>query len=246
MPRGAWSDSQAWGSHSGSAAMHPSDTTPRASTKAATTRASTEVATTRFVYRHEDRRPLDYEPIYRSFEPSLYVPELGAHGFLGPAHEAIPAAVEEIYGKLSPGDQYKLYEVAYFARGPTLEIGRLHGKSTVVLAMGLRDGNADVPFYSLEIQDKHRPIAEGHLRDRGLLDLVTLVQGDSAAAIAELPGRFDAVFVDGDHSYEGCTRDLRALEGRIVPGGVAMFHDCFHPRERKRRLRREESPGGAR
>jgi predicted O-methyltransferase YrrM len=74
-------------------------------------------------------------------------------------------------------------------RGPILEIGRLHGKSTVVLALGLPDGGADVPFYSLEIQDKHRPIAEGHLRTRGLLGLVTLVQGDSATTITALPGR---------------------------------------------------------
>jgi Methyltransferase domain len=191
--------------------------------------ASAQATPTRFVYRHEERRPRAYEPIYRSFEPSLYVPELGAHGFLGPAHEAIPAEVDGIYGKLSPGDQYKLYETAYFARGPILEIGRLHGKSAVILAMGLRDGGADVPFYSLELEDKHRPIAEGHLRDRGLLDLVTLVQGDSSTSIAQLPDGFDTVFVDGDHSYEGCTRDLRALEGRIDPGGVAMFHDCFHP-----------------
>jgi hypothetical protein len=194
-----------------------------------TTPAPAEATAPRFVYRHEDRRPLAFEPIYRSFEPSFYVPQVGAHGFLSHAHEAIPAEVQEIYGKLSPGDQYKLYEAAFFARGSILEIGRLHGKSTVVLALGLRDGGAHVPLYSLELQDKHRPLAEGHLRDRGLLGLVTLVQGDSAALIAELPGRFDTVFVDGEHSYEGVTRDLRALEGRIEPGGVAMFHDCFHP-----------------
>jgi predicted O-methyltransferase YrrM len=231
------------------------------------------VTGSRFLYRHEDRRPRGYEPIYRSFEPSLYVPPIGAHGFLGPAHEEIPEQVREIYGKLMPGDQYKLYEAAYFARGSILEIGRLHGKSTAVLAMGLRDGTlartghagagtsglaagadaagkpdaackpdatgkpsaagkpnaAGVHLYSVELQEKHRPIAEGHLRERGLLDLVTLVQGDSAAAIARLPGSFDTVFVDGDHSYEGFMRDLQALEGRIEPGGVAMFHDCFHP-----------------
>jgi Methyltransferase domain len=201
-----------------------------ASAQAAPTEAASAGGVlTRFVYRHEDRRPFAFEPIYRSFEPSLYVPQVGAHGFLSLAHEAIPAEVEKIYGKLSPGDQYKLYEAAYFARGPILEIGRLHGKSTVVLALGLRDGGANVPFYSLEIQDKHMPIAEGHLRDRGLHGLVTLLQGDSAATIADLPGRFDTVFVDGEHSYEGVMRDLRALEGRIEPGGVAMFHDCFHP-----------------
>ncbi len=187
----------------------------------------------RFIYRHEQRRPRGYEPIYRSFEPSLYVPEIGLHGFLSATHEDVPRAVADIQGKLMEGDQYKLYEAAYFARGPILEVGRLHGKSTAILAMGLRDGNASGtggPIYSVELNDKYEPIAEEQLRKRGLLDLVRLVRGDSAIAIAQLPeGRFDTVFIDGDHSYAGFTRDLQALEGRIVPGGVAMFHDCFHP-----------------
>jgi hypothetical protein len=204
----------------------------------------------RFVYRHEERRPRGYEPIYRSFEPSLYVPEIGLHGFLGPVHEEVPDAVADITGKLMAGDQYKLYEAAYFARGPVLEVGRLHGKSTAVLAMGLRDGavkgagpgdtpRASVgehdrqpqpwPLYSIELNDKYEPFAEAHLRERDLLGLVTLVRGDSSTAIAALPGQFDTVFIDGDHSYEGFSRDLLALHGRIAPGGVAMFHDCFHP-----------------
>lgn len=214
----------------------------------------------RFVYRHEDRRPRGYEPIYRSFEPSLYVPEIGLHGFLSADHENVPAAVADIKGKLMPGDQYKLYEAAYFARGAILEVGRLQAKSTAVLAMGLRDGqaaramravqavqavqavravraeawNEDAdgaawPLYSIELNDKYEPIAEEHLRERGLLELVSFVRGDSATEMARLPGRFDTVFVDGDHSYDGFTRDLRALEGRVEPGGVAMFHDCFHP-----------------
>jgi predicted O-methyltransferase YrrM len=186
----------------------------------------------RFVYPHEDRRPRGYEPIYRSFEPSLYVPEIGLHGFLSSAHENVPAAVADIQGKLMPGDQHKLYEAAYFARGPILEVGRLHGKSTAVLAMGLGDGHEEgerEPLYSIELNDKYEPIAEDHLRERGLLNLVTLLRGDSATVIARLPGRFDTVFIDGDHSYAGFTRDLQALEGRIEPGGVAMFHDCFHP-----------------
>lgn len=186
----------------------------------------------RFVYRHEERRPRGYEPIYRSFEPSLYVPELGLHGFLSETHEQVPAAVADIKGKLMPGDQHKLYEAAYFARGAILEVGRLHGKSTAVLAMGVRDGHAAderAPLYSIELNDKYEPIARRHLRERGLLELVTLIRGDSATEIARLPSRFDTVFIDGDHSYEGFMRDLQALDGRMEPGGVAMFHDCFHP-----------------
>lgn len=185
----------------------------------------------RFVYLNESRRPLGYEPIFRSFEPSFYTPRLGLGGYIGERHQVVIAEAQDIYGKLSRADHFKLYEAAYFARGPILEIGRLHGKSTAVIAMGLRDGAQGIgaPFYSVELQDKYLPIAQEHLRERGLLELVTLLQGDSALAVAELPGSFDTIFVDGDHSYEGVMRDLHALQGRIAPGGVAMFHDCFHP-----------------
>jgi hypothetical protein len=187
------------------------------------------MAASRFVYRHEDRRPRGYEPIYRSFEPSLYVPEIGLHGFLSEAHERIPELVAGIKGKLMEGDQYKLYEAAYFARGPILEVGRLHGKSTAVLALGLRDGGGGGPLYSIELNDRYEPIAAEHLRELGVLELVTLIRGDSAERIEQLAGSFDTVFIDGDHSYAGFMRDLEALAGRIAPGGVAMFHDCFHP-----------------
>jgi hypothetical protein len=183
----------------------------------------------RFVYLHESRRPIAYEPVYRSFEPSFYIPPAGLRGFIDERHEAILEKVAGIYGKLSPGDHFKLYEAAYFARGPILEIGRLHGKSTAILATALRDRGGAGPLYSVELQEKHRSIAEAHLRERGLLETVTLVQGDSATEIARLPARFDTIFVDGEHSYEGVMRDLHALEGRIEQGGVAMFHDCFHP-----------------
>lgn len=183
----------------------------------------------RFTYRHESRRPLSFEPVFRTFEPSFYVPLPGSRGFLSELHRRAPTMVADIEGKLSAAEIHKLYEAAYFSRGTILEVGRRYGKSTVVLAMGLSDGGRGAPFHSVELQGHDRATAERHLRERGLLDLVNLVEGDSTGAIAGLPGRFDMVFVHGEHSYDGITRNLDALEGRIEPGGVAMFHDSFHP-----------------
>jgi predicted O-methyltransferase YrrM len=59
---------------------------------------------------------------------------------------------------------------------------------------------------------------------------VKLVWADSA----DLPkldlGRFDAIFVDGDHSYEAALRDLENCWARLNPQGYLMFHDYVQER----------------
>lgn len=43
--------------------------------------------------------------------------------------------------------------------------------------------------------------------------------------------RFDFVFIDADHSYEGVTRDLRAWWPLVKPGGFISGHDWDHPNQ---------------
>ena len=178
----------------------------------------------RFVQLHTDKLSHDYAPSF--FEGRGYVNEL---------HPTVESLVEEIRGKLEPGDHLKLYEAGYFARGTVLEIGRLHGRSTVLLAMAMRHAGRARRLTSIEYEDRYLPWARRHLRERGLLrrrDLmrrVSLLQGDSSTIVRGLKGTFDTIFVDGDHSYDGVMADIGALEGRIDPAGVVMFHDYFHP-----------------
>lgn len=41
----------------------------------------------------------------------------------------------------------------------------------------------------------------------------------------------DLVYIDGDHSYDGVTRDLSCYAPKIAPGGLIMGHDyTYHPR----------------
>lgn len=39
-------------------------------------------------------------------------------------------------------------------------------------------------------------------------------------------GPVDLVFIDGDHSLEGCREDWEAWSGHVVPGGAVAFHDA--------------------
>ena len=53
------------------------------------------------------------------------------------------------------------------------------------------------------------------------------VRGESVAVARDWRGPvLDVVFIDGDHSLEGCYADLCAWGGRLKPGGQLLGHDA--------------------
>jgi hypothetical protein len=148
-----------------------------------------------------------------------------------------------IEGWLSPHEALGLL---YLARrlppnATVVEIGSWKGKSTYCIARGLRSGtiHAIDPFdasgeaESKAIYSKKRgaqPLVEQfreNLRSRGVLDKVAVHPGYSQ----EFAGRFPAIdllFIDGDHSREGCAFDFDTFSPALKPGGYLAFHD-FDP-----------------
>lgn len=57
----------------------------------------------------------------------------------------------------------------------------------------------------------------------------TIITGDSRKVLPTLREKFDLVFVDGDHSPEGCLSDMTLSIGLIVPGGKMVVDDLNHP-----------------
>ncbi|HLO79213.1 MAG TPA: class I SAM-dependent methyltransferase [Magnetospirillum sp.] len=49
------------------------------------------------------------------------------------------------------------------------------------------------------------------------------MRSDTAARVLDAP--VDLAFIDADHSYEGCARDIAAWWPRVKPGGWLGFHD---------------------
>jgi predicted O-methyltransferase YrrM len=139
--------------------------------------------------------------------------------------------VASVDGWLEPEDSMKLYELAYLAPGPFLEIGTYRGKSTTVLTSALRDAARQVEFYSLDIAPESLESARATLATRGLGRHVTLVNGSVTALFRALPAfRPRFVFLDGDHSAAGLGRDLATLEGRVPTGALLLFHDFLDNR----------------
>lgn len=53
--------------------------------------------------------------------------------------------------------------------------------------------------------------------------------GDSKVTVPRLTGLFDLVLVDGDHSAEGATADLKNVWPLLRPGGILVMDDIRHP-----------------
>src|SRR5205809_1145361 len=60
----------------------------------------------------------------------------------------------------------------------------------------------------------------------GVTSYVTLI--DQRSDQLALEGEADLIFIDGDHTYEGCLADVRRLvPNNLRPGGYLVLHDYY-------------------
>ena len=58
---------------------------------------------------------------------------------------------------------------------------------------------------------------------------VSIHQGMSDEMLAQFPDdHFDWIYIDGDHSYDGASRDARIAATKVKPGGTLVFNDFAH------------------
>lgn len=120
-------------------------------------------------------------------------------------------------GAFSEYDQEVLVpEVAKLKSGQVyLEVGVDKGKSLSIARM---------------VAGKAVDIFGVDLRDDPKVDDTVFIQSDSTIA-AELWGEtekreINVLFIDGDHTYEGCKADIDAWYPHMARDGVMLFHDC--------------------
>ena len=64
------------------------------------------------------------------------------------------------------------------------------------------------------------------VRDRFSNDTrVEIIENWSQLAIPMISDKLDWVYIDADHSYEGCLRDLMLIEGKVNTNCLIMGHD---------------------
>jgi predicted O-methyltransferase YrrM len=125
--------------------------------------------------------------------------------------------------RLEPWEGEYLFLLASGSRQGIVEIGRLMGGSTFLLACA----NSRVPINSIDIQPQNDAQLNLYLRQHGCGQNVNLIVGDSQQTDYPDIAPFDLLFIDGDHSYQGCMRDLENWYPKLAPGGHLILHDCY-------------------
>ena len=128
-----------------------------------------------------------------------------------------------------------------------LEIGTCRGRTTANIARALMPAGGHL----LSIDVLHKPdtlpcsqdgevpgleyqageeIPETY-KDFVNLELIDPDDDNALVAICDKQikkhGKFDVVFIDGDHSYKGVLRDWHVVARRLAIDGVALFHDVW-------------------
>ena len=88
-----------------------------------------------------------------------------------------------------------------------------------VAGSGDQDGNG---FHEIDLAAAYDTLRAAYRNDTR----VSLVRGRSADVLATFDdSAFDAVYIDADHSYEGCRDDLAVAFHKVRDGGLIMGHD---------------------
>jgi predicted O-methyltransferase YrrM len=124
--------------------------------------------------------------------------------------------------RLEPWEMEYLFALARQSKIGIVETGRFRGGSALVLSTGA----AQVPIWSIDIAPQDDVSLQLLMRELGVGKNISLIVGDSTAEISDV-GEFDLLWIDGDHSFVGCTGDIRRWWPRLTPGGSMALHDCY-------------------
>jgi hypothetical protein len=89
-----------------------------------------------------------------------------------------------------------------------------------ITCSGNQDGNS--MKYNVNMGDVHTALLAKYKND----PKVEFYKGNSGGILRTFPDNtFDMIYIDGDHAYEGCLRDLLLSHQKIKSGGWIMGHD---------------------
>jgi SAM-dependent methyltransferase len=105
-------------------------------------------------------------------------------------------------------------------RGVVAEVGTLRG-NLAKLILKITEPR-EFHIFDLSFDCFDRAFFESEV----LSGRVILHEGDSSTEMSALPEAvFDWIYIDGDHSFEGVSRDIREAKRLIRPNGFLVFND---------------------
>jgi Methyltransferase domain len=154
------------------------------------------------------------------------------------------ALLAGVQGWLTDAQAQRLWDRAAALRAPgrIVEIGSFRGRSTIVLASAAPDGVELVAIDPHGGGDRGPqeivPDAEqgeqdfaafrANLRSAGVEERIRHLRTPSLAALGEVHGPVDLLYVDGAHRYRPARGDIERWGARVAPGGTMLVHDSFN------------------
>ncbi|MCX6521431.1 MAG: class I SAM-dependent methyltransferase [Actinobacteria bacterium] len=157
--------------------------------------------------------------------------------------DEVLTSVADVEGWMSPDQARRLYDAARTAAPGQriVEIGSFRGRSMIVLASaaepgvelvaidphaGNDRGPQEIEGFVAEAQDDHA-VFNRNLAAAGVADRVRHVRSFSDAALVDVPGSVQVLYVDGAHRFAPARADIRDWGNRVEPGGTMLIHDSF-------------------
>ncbi len=153
-----------------------------------------------------------------------------------------PVIMHGISGHLSRREACFLYDTPKrIGGGLFAELGTFRGRATICMAGGMRDSGTLGHIITVDAYDGRnmsrslkdatpQESVEKSLKEKRVESYITLIKGDTAPTAKDFQAqRFDFLFIDADHRYEGCKADFEAWKGLVVSGGEVAFHDAHKP-----------------
>jgi len=166
--------------------------------------------------------PMPYREFFKRFGGSARSKNLRKAGLGG---DFLPAAsgLPREFIRLCPWEMEFLYSLGQRVKKAIVEVGRFNGGSTFLLACAC----VAHPIHSIDIAPKDDALLQSLFRQHGVGANVRLIVGDSQHGTFEGTGEYDLLFIDADHSREGCAADIQNWFGNLEPGGYIVFHDSY-------------------
>jgi Methyltransferase domain len=161
--------------------------------------------------------------------------------------DGFPAAYAvslDIPGWLMPEEAERLYRLGFEAEANVVEIGCYFGKSTFLIARGMKDAGKALNVISIDVHFRGVDPVTGRpmiladdapmfllktLRDHALDNIVIHMMGWSHVCASYIDfSDVGAIFIDGGHDYDDVRRDYFVVRARMRPGSLLLFHD-YHP-----------------
>lgn len=123
------------------------------------------------------------------------------------------------------------------AGGVAVEIGSYLGRSTTFIGAALKSSPQPATLHAIDtFTSIGVPGAEGHdtlakftEHTAPYASVIRVHQGYSTDIVKMWNAPIDMLWIDGDHSYEACSRDIQDWVPFVRKGGLVAFHDYANP-----------------